>query len=65
MHEYVVRALSPMTMAEVEGIATESKMSKWTIQKIRLRQIKNPGVQSVQILYDVLKLREVRRQRAA
>jgi hypothetical protein len=65
MHEYVVRSLAPMTMAELEGVAADTRMSKWTIQKIRLRQIENPGVKSVQILYDALKLRESKRRRVA
>lgn len=65
MHEYVVRSLSPMTAKEVEALALETRISKWTIQKIRLRQIGNPGVKSIEPLYHNLKLREVRRKRVA
>lgn len=65
MHEYVVKSLRPMSMAEVEGVARETRISKWTIQKIRIGQIKNPGVNSVQVLYDHLKLREVKKRRAS
>jgi hypothetical protein len=54
-----------MTQAELAGVAAEAKLSKWTAQKIRIGQIKNPGVDKVQALYNVLKLREIRRRRAA
>lgn len=65
MLDYVVTALSPMTQVELAAVAKEADISKWTAQKIRIRQIKNPGVDKVQALYDVLKMREIRRRRAA
>ncbi len=65
MHEYVVRQLAPMTGIEIEEVSIQAKLSKWTTQKIRIGQIKNPGVDKVQALYDVLKLRESKKRRAA
>lgn len=65
MLDYVVKSLAPMSQAELADVAKDADVSKWTAQKIRIRQIKNPGVDKVQALYDVLKLREIRRRRAA
>lgn len=65
MLEYVVRSLSPLTARDIEALALETRISKWTIQKIRLRQIENPGVKSIEPLYHNLKLREIRRKRVA
>lgn len=62
MHDYVVNALQE---SDLELIARETKISRWTLQKIRLRQIKNPGVKSIEVLYQYFKLREVKRRRAA
>lgn len=50
-------------MQELAEVSTRAKVSKWTAQKIRLGQTKTPGVDKVQKLYDVLKLREVRKRR--
>lgn len=65
MHSYVVEQLAPLSMAELEVVSKQAKVSKWTAQKIRIGQTKAPGVDKVQALYDVLKLREVKRRRAA
>lgn len=55
MHEYVVRALEPMSGAEREQLAEETGQSKWTIQKVRIGQIKRPSIEILQPLYDRLK----------
>lgn len=65
IHEYVVSALEPLTFAQIEGLEKESGISKWTIQKIKLRQIENPGVKGIEVLYGILKLRESNKRRRA
>jgi DNA-binding phage protein len=62
MHDYVVESLKG---TDVETIANETGISRWTLQKIRLRQIKNPGVKGIEKLYQHFKLREIKKRRAA
>jgi hypothetical protein len=62
MHEYVVSALQG---SDLESVARDTKISKWTLQKIRLRQIKNPGVKGIETLYQHFKLQESNRRRRA
>lgn len=65
MLDFVVEQLAPLTLDELEPIANDTGISKWTLQKIRLRQIENPGVKSIEPLYQHLKLRAVKRRREA
>lgn len=53
-HDFVVAALTPMTWVEIEGLSAETGLSKWTIQKVRLRQSKNPKVNTLEPLYAAL-----------
>lgn len=62
MHEYVVASLKECDIAEV---AKATKISKWTLLKIRQLQIKNPGVHSIEPLYHYFKLHETKKRRAA
>lgn len=63
MLDFVVGELAPLSMDELEALATKTGISKWTLQKIRLRQIENPGVKSIEPLYRHLKIVEVRKAR--
>ncbi len=60
--DYVVAALNA---ADVEEVAAHTKISKWTLRKIRQRQIVNPGVASIDTLHEYFKRRESRRRKAA
>lgn len=57
MLDFVVAALHD---ADVDEVARDNHMSRWTVQKIRLRQIKNPGVLSVEPLFRYFKKRNGR-----
>lgn len=57
MHDYVVESLRERR-SEIERIAADVKISKWTLLKILQRQIKNPGIKSVEPLYKYFKDRE-------
>ena len=61
MHEYVVKSLKGCDLAAAE-IATG--ISRWTLLKIRQRQIKNPGVNSVEPLYHYFKRLKPKRKAA-
>jgi hypothetical protein len=65
MQDFVVAALREIRFKDLEPVAKATKVSKWTIQKIRLRQIVNPGVRHVEPLYHYLKALESKRRRAA
>jgi hypothetical protein len=65
MLDFVVQALAPLSLDDLQQIDDDTGISKWTLQKIRLRQIDNPGVRSIEPLYQYLKLRAVRRRRVA
>jgi hypothetical protein len=66
MHDYVVESLRG-ERSEIERVALDTKISKWTLLKILHRQIKNPGIKSVEPLYKYFKDREGKklRRRAA
>lgn len=62
MLDYVVSALQGRDLIAVEKA---TKVSRWTQLKIRQRQIKNPGVKSIETLYHHLKLEETKQRRRA
>jgi catabolite regulation protein CreA len=62
MLDYVVDALNA-TKREDEVVAKATGISKWTLRKIRIREIDNPGVKTVEPLYHYFKLREVKQRR--
>lgn len=53
-------ALADMTWAELKGLSAETEIPFWTIQKVRLRQSKNPKVNTLEPLYAALKRRAAR-----
>jgi hypothetical protein len=58
MKEYVVESLKG---CDLEKVSSDTKISRWTLLKIRQRQIKNPGVDSIEPLYHYFKRLEPRR----
>lgn len=67
IHDYVVDSLKAPEV-DVDEVAAATKLSRWTILKIKYRQIPNPGIKSIEPLYRYFKDREgasLRRRRAA
>lgn len=66
MHDYVVDSLRQVE--DLDHFAATVKISAWTLRKIMYRQIKNPGIKSIEPLYKYFKDREgakLRRRRVA
>lgn len=55
MLTYVVESLKHCDVEEVERA---TGISAWTLRKIRIEQIKNPGVRSIEPLYKYFKNKE-------
>ena len=52
MLDFVVQSLKK---SDVEKVAKATKISVWTLRKIRIEEIKNPGIKSVEPLYRYFK----------
>ena len=64
MHDFVVESLrEDRSATALERIAADTKISKWTLLKILQRQIKNPGIKSIEPLYHYFKRTEGKRLR--
>lgn len=55
MLDYVVKSLKG---SDVEEVERATGISAWTLRKIRISQIKNPGIRSIEPLYRYFKDRE-------
>lgn len=67
IHDYVVESLREKRK-DIEKVASDTKISVWTLRKIMYRQIPNPGIKSVEPLYRYFKDREgaqLRKRRVA
>jgi hypothetical protein len=57
IHDYVVDSLRE-NRKSLSLISASTRISEWTLLKIMYRQIKNPGIKSVEPLYRYFKDRE-------
>lgn len=57
IHDYVVESLKA---SDVEAVERDTGISKWTLMKIRQRQIRNPGIKGIETLCRYFKAREAK-----
>jgi hypothetical protein len=60
MLDYIV---SELKRTDVEEVARATEISVWTLRKIRIGAIDNPGIRSAEPLYKYLKKAEGKRLR--
>jgi hypothetical protein len=63
IHQYVIDVLDPMTGSDLKKVEAATKIKASTLQKIRKRYIKNPGVIGIEKLYFHFKDTEGKRLR--
>lgn len=57
IHDYVVEALKS---ADLDAVNKATEIPPSTLKKIKLREIKNPGIRGIEILFRYFKKREGR-----
>lgn len=60
IHDYVIASLKE---SDVETVERDTGISKWTLMKIRQRQIKNPGIKGIETLCRYFKSKEAKQLR--
>lgn len=59
IYEYVIESLDRLNRGpDLIAIGKETGIPHWTLQKLVIRKIRNPGIKSIETLYHYFKRRE-------